>query len=235
MVVCCAQPCRAIFLLIAKGKAFRGLQAQFFATDWHRKCCVCVCVCLCTGLRTDWHRHVMFTFVSLTEIGKIVRMDFGLIVFWATSGCGQTEENCRVVMVKFPSWLNVCIPAHIENVMQDDASIKHLILVPKCVRICTSAESNNLAAVLNYHNKTHAAHTHARTQILPYFTSHSSWNNLSQQNIHGFRFTTKVPVSIWSWCHEILKMVILTQRWKEKLTFRIRLWFLSHPVSRLYM
>ena len=66
----------------------------------------------------------------LTEIEKTLGLlGFGLIVFWVTSGCKQTEENYWVVTFKFPSWLNICIPIHIENVMKEDAFILHHILV----------------------------------------------------------------------------------------------------------
>lgn len=57
--------------------------------------------------------------------------------------------------------------------MKEEAFTWYLILAFKCVWICTSAENNNFAAALNYHNDplhcTHTALTHTHTaQILPF-------------------------------------------------------------------
>lgn len=86
----------------------------------------------------DWKRFWVLAFVS--------------IVFWVCSGCKQTEENYWVVSFRLPSWLNKCIPLHIEKVMEERAFISQLVLAFQCAGICTSAENKNFAAALNYHN-----------------------------------------------------------------------------------
>ena len=60
-------------------------------------------------------------------------------------------------------------------------------------------------------------HTHRHTQThTAFFPSLSPWNIYFSKNILGFRFSPKLPVSIWSLCCEMLKMVILTLQWEEK-------------------
>lgn len=78
--------------------------------------------------------HIWLYGVS-TEIGKILGLGIGLIVFWVTSGCSQTEENYWVVTFERPSWLNMCIPIHIENVMKEEAFLLHLIPHFQCLNL----------------------------------------------------------------------------------------------------
>lgn len=98
----------------------------------------CSTQCGCEGL-SFIHKAVTEMYIWLysvsSEIGKILGLGFGLIVFWVTSGCSQTEENYWVVTFKRPSWLNMCIPIHIENVMKEEAFILHLIPLFQCLNL----------------------------------------------------------------------------------------------------
>lgn len=69
----------------------------------------------------------------LTKIGELLGLGFVLLVLWVPSGCKPTKENYWVVTFELPSWLKMCIPIHIENIMKEDAFILHLSLVVECV------------------------------------------------------------------------------------------------------
>ena len=166
-------------------------------------CWLCVCGWLSHvfifGHKIDTEMYIWLHSV-LTGIGKILGQGLGLIVFWVFQRKQPTEENYWVVTFKLRSWLNICIPIHIENVMKENALILHLILVFQRVWICTSAENNNFAAALNYHNDPQ------HTQILSFLhfilheifiSARHSWFPLHSKNCQ-FVFEA-CGVKCWRW------------------------------------
>lgn len=87
--------------------------------------CAGVCVFKCQFI----HKHRIIPGYTLTEMGKVLVLGFAANV-------SRLKENCWVVPFKPPSWLNICIPIHIEKVMKEDAFILHLVLVlPACLNL----------------------------------------------------------------------------------------------------